>query len=417
MASTPRVGDDAQSSSEVQSKDQRRALDVGSAQLLAWAVLALLNQPLLALLLPPASAKVRALHHAYDAAQLVLLGVLSWVVVGGYGLLRRRWRASWLSRWWARPVLVASAVLLVGLLTVADDVANLAARTDVPHWLLIAGMATTFASFLGASQLGLPLQRAWSRTLSAGLGVAIVIGNALTLKGDYFAHHLLTSWLGALLIGRALEGLVLPAPSRRQVTLGIAALSLLGAASLVVPPKGDVRLRLYELPSSVLAPLTARLLSDEQSAGSAAVAQKYLSSAWFKERSQLPDVPPTRAIVPAYRPVLYHRRLPRGRDGERRLPRRVAGARPPAQHLDVLPGRAFTDGLHHDHDGVDLLRSLLFPAALGTGQESASDREHAALSGARDQERSAHASRGRYARAYLWRERRGSWLHTRSDGS
>jgi hypothetical protein len=304
MASTPTVGDDAPSSSEARSESPRRALDVGSAQLLAWVALALLNQPLIALLLPPASAKVRALHHAYDAAQLVLLGVLSWAVVAGYGSLQRRWRPAWLSRRWGRPALVASAVLLAGLLTAADDVANLAARTEVPHWLLIAGMATTFALLLGASQLGPPLHHTWSRGLSAGLGVAIVLTNALTLKGDFFAHHLLTSWLGALLIARGLEGLSLPGPSPRQVTLGIGALALLGAASLVVPPKGDVRLRLYELPSSVLAPLTARWLSDEQSSGSAALAQKYLSSPWFKERSRLPDVPPTRAIVPAKPPIV-----------------------------------------------------------------------------------------------------------------
>lgn len=294
------------SGSEVQALPKRALwrIDIAVAQLLAWAVLALLNQPLIVLLLPAAGTKVRVLHQLYDAGQLLALGVVSWGSVRALQLIEARWQRAWLTRWWSRSLLTGGAVLAIGLLTASNDVANLASRVEVPHWLLTTGMAATFALLLGASQLGRPLTRTWLRALFATGGVAIAAGNAFTLKGDYFAHHLLTAWLAALLLGRALEGLPLPALSRRQATLSIVVPAVASVLAVVLPPKGDVRLRLYELPSSVLAPLTARFLSDEQGAAPVAVAEKYRNSPWFRERRQLGPVPPTRAIVPSKPPIV-----------------------------------------------------------------------------------------------------------------
>jgi membrane-anchored protein YejM (alkaline phosphatase superfamily) len=146
--------------------------------------------------------------------------------------------------------------------------------------------------------------QAWLRALLVAGGAAIAIANALTLKGDYFAHHLLTAWLAALLVGRGLEGLPLPALSRARAALCLGVSAGLGVLSVALPPKGDVRLRLYELPSSVLAPLTARFLSDEQGITPALVAEKYRNSPWFRERKQLGPIAPTRAIVPAKPPIV-----------------------------------------------------------------------------------------------------------------
>jgi hypothetical protein len=300
---TEALSNSESSSREVQ-EVWRRRIDIGAAQLLAWVVLALVNQPLIVLLLPAAGAKVRALHQLYDAGQLLLLGLLSWAAVRAVRVVEARWQPVWLAAPWSRSVLTGAAVQLVGLVIARNDVANLASRVEVPHWLLTVGMATTFAVVLGASQLGRPVTTPWLRALLVTGGAAVAVVNAVTLKGDYFAHHLLTAWLAALLIGRGLEGLPLPALSGLQARSCLAVLGAICVLSVALPPKGDVRLRLYELPSSVLAPLTARFLSDEQGVVSAGAAEESRNSPWFRERSQLGPVAPTRAILPAKPPIV-----------------------------------------------------------------------------------------------------------------
>lgn len=287
--------------SEVQQVASRR-IDGAVAQLLAWAGLALLNQLLIVLLLPPAEAKTRALHHAYDFGQLLALGVVSWASVTAFRLLSARLGWVWLARWWVRPVLVALAVLGVGLLTGSDDVANLSDRLEQPQWLFTLALALTFALPLAATQLLCPPSRNWLRIALALAGVTLAAANALILKGDYFACHFMVAWLAALLVAAAAEGLVLRETRRGRRLAGLAAATALSMVALVIPAKGDVRLRLFELPSSVLPPLTARFLSDEQRL--AHVPARYKDSPWFRDRTSLPPVPATRAIVPAKPPIV-----------------------------------------------------------------------------------------------------------------
>jgi hypothetical protein len=277
-------------------------VDAANAQLLAWAALALLNQLLIVLLLPPVDAKTRALHQAYDFGQMLALGVVSWATVTAFGLLRARLGFGWLARWWVRPVLVGLAVLGVGLLTGSDDVANLADRLEQPQRLLTLALALTFALPLAATQLLRAPARAWLRVALALAGIALAAANALILKGDYFACHFMVAWLAALVIAAALEGLSLPGVRRGKRLAALAVATVVSVAAVAIPAKGDVRLRLFDLPSSVLPPLTAGFLSDEQRL--AHVPARYEDSPWFRDRTSLPPVPPTRAIVPGKPPIV-----------------------------------------------------------------------------------------------------------------
>lgn len=289
---------------ESEARDNRtKVLDPAMAQLGGWLALALVNQVVIPLALPAVSGATRIVHHAVDAGQLLALGALSWLVVRGASFAARRARFSLEGR--ARQaLLIGAAGLSVGLFTAGDDVSNLAERLDSPQWLLTLGLALVFALVLGASRFLRAFTHPFARAALALAGAGLAVANALSLPADYFACHLTAAWLGALLIGYALEGLTVPWLGPRAHQLAGPVLGVAGLAALVVPTPGDVRLRLYALPSSVLAPFAARLLPDSGASAAERVAAGYKSSSWFKGRAGAADVPPSRAIVPAKPPIV-----------------------------------------------------------------------------------------------------------------
>ena len=281
---------------------EAQALEPESAQLLAWATVAGLNQLLISWQLPHVALGTGLLHRTYDAGQLLALGALSWLVVRAAQLVARRLKRSTPLRRWSQAAWLGLAVLLVGLFTLGSDVSNLAERSNVAPQLLTFGVATAFAAVLGASRLLGTLRARWSRIAQAVLGLGLFAANALVLHADYFACHLLVAWLAALLIANAVEGMQLP--HWRRLGPGVGPLAVvLGALSVFWPPRGDVRLRLYALPSSVLAPLMAGFLPPESGAP-ARVPERYRDSEWFKSRAKLAPIPPTHGIVPSVPPIV-----------------------------------------------------------------------------------------------------------------
>jgi hypothetical protein len=282
----------------------RARLSSAGAQLLAWTALALLNQILILVALPAASGLVGVLHHAYDAGFLLVPGVVSWLAVRAVEVARARLGLKWLERRLGKALLFGAGVLAIGLLTGSGDVSSFAERTGYPQWGLTFALALIFAVPLGATCL-LPRSShpAW-RGAQASLGLALAVVNGLTLPNDYFACHLMGAWLAALLVARALEGSLLSAWKPRTELALVCVAALGGLLAVALPAKGDVRVRLYELPSSVLPPLLSGLLSDEQRLEVELVPQRYRESAWFRDRRGLPDVPPTRAVVPSKPPIV-----------------------------------------------------------------------------------------------------------------
>ncbi len=288
----------------VTTNPERRGLGAEAAQLAAWMGLALLNQLLITWLLAPAAGKTRLLHHAYDLGQLLALGGVVWGGIHATRLVVARFRPGILDRRRSQAALLGFSVLVVGLLTAADDVSNLAHRVALPQWLVTFGLASVFALVLGASRLLWSPTSTLLRVALATGGLTLAVINALSLQRDYFACHLMAAWLSSLLISNALEGLTLP-PVRRPLRLLLPLLATAaGAVAVLVPAPGDVRLRLYALPSSVLAPLIARLSPDDRTSSLGDVPAKHRNSPWFESRESLGSVPATGAIVPAKPPIV-----------------------------------------------------------------------------------------------------------------
>lgn len=278
-------------------------LDAGGAQLVAWCVLALVNQPLIVARLPPAPAGTRLWHHALDAGGLVALGVLSLGVarLGRLGLSRLpvgRLRSG------LSAALLGGAVFSVAMAILGEDLANLAARHELRLSLVRGAASLALALAFAATRPLRWLTPASLRVVWLLVGVAVAAGNALVLVGDYPAVHLMVAWLAALLVGLALEGRSLPGPGRLARRAGLGALAVAGAAAALVRPPGDVQRRLLALPSSVVAPFASRLRPSRGGIAMEKVPREFRRSPWFRDRSRHPPVPSTRAFRPSGPPIV-----------------------------------------------------------------------------------------------------------------
>jgi hypothetical protein len=275
----------------------RKSLGPGGAALVGWSILAAVNQALIAALTLPLPLGARALHRAYDAGQLLAVGVASLAAVELSSRLFARFPRLERARW-ARGVLLATVTFGVSMLTVEDDVTNAAARYGVPVWLAMLAASLSFGIACGATVFLRALRLRALRISVAVAGVGLGIANAFVLPNDYPAAHLMLASLAALLVAHGVEG-SLPSlsvrPLARRLLLG--ALALAGLAALAVPPPQAVRRRLFELPSAVVAPFVARLTPDTGAAKRALVPDAVARSPWFRDRGDVPPVPPTGALA------------------------------------------------------------------------------------------------------------------------
>jgi hypothetical protein len=277
--------------------ERREAIGPGSAKLIGFSALALVNQALAFTLEDRSDLGARLLHRAMDAGQLLALGLLSFLAskLCGRGLRRVGAPAHSLR---LRALLLALAVAGVAALVLPDDLTNAAGRYGLPVWLAVALGSAAFAVVLGASVLVVASEHRAVRASAAASGLALAVVNGLVLEGDYPAVHLMLGWLGALLVAHAIEGRPLPVslpPRARLVVLGL--LLALSLAALTVPPPQAVRRRLLALPGALAAPFVARLQPEPGESDGRLVPRAVRKSPWFVKRKRAKPTPPSGALT------------------------------------------------------------------------------------------------------------------------
>lgn len=258
------------------------------AHLVGWAAVAIVNAAIITLTLPMPAVEVRLFHHVYDFAQVLAVGLLvSWACDAWlrWGPTHRAW--GYLAGW--------GVALVVGIWMLPEDVAVLAnklARVG-PAWLylafLVVGTATGIpaAAWVGSRFAWLP-----SRFLAALAAVAAMAGNHFFAPHDYPGMHFFISWGAATLLGATIAA---PAdPTRRDRWLRLA-LSVLSFWALVIPPSNEVRLELFRLSGSSVAPWAARLQPAAEERATAPVDPGLVPPEWMQNRVDHPPVPPTKA--------------------------------------------------------------------------------------------------------------------------
>ena len=267
-------------------RTEEARLSAQAAQIAAWATLALIDAVTIFLQLPAASAGGRALHHLYDAGQLLAAGLLSAAVVDAWarwGPRRRRARTK--SNGETGPLKAGRANAARGSLGTLGYLALAAIGVGVGVFVLpgdLGGTAHKLASFaperlwLGllvvAVGLSVPLTVRLGSLLACGLatrlvGVALGLGlgitNELILLNNYASVHLFLAWVAALALGAVLTGAPLPRLVRGMpktlVNATVAPLALIATASVIVPPPHSVNRRLQTIAGAVVAPLFGQM--------------------------------------------------------------------------------------------------------------------------------------------------------------
>ncbi len=253
--------------------------------------------------LPPHGLWLRLLHHGFDAAETLGLGVAAGLLAGTFVWLTR------LPRWALLGALFAAMVALVyrvagdDLLVASEQAVNGRASIAIFVGLMtLLGAALTSAPFAATALLSRPR----ARRLPLAIAVLLLLLDQVVLRDDYFALHGLVA-VSALLVGgaalapRTAERARALVASRRGRGLlqAILALALLGVA---VPPPNAVRCELFRQPCAV-APwaLAATVWPAPHVHELVAPA----ASPWLEERAHAPPVPPTAApALPSYAVVV-----------------------------------------------------------------------------------------------------------------
>lgn len=240
-----------------------RAIGLAGAQILAWALLAIVNAFAIALRLPmpPEGRGVRAFHHLYDAGHLLAIGLAAAAAVELAASIRAR--APRLRHpIWSYGAIAAIAIAL-GAPALDGDLTGAAASIFGQPRAAFGMAALTAAAGLaiaGFARLGRLLARPRLRLAGVALGLAGGITNHFVLENDYPGIHLFIACSSATLIGASLAGASWPFElSSRATSVLRAALASFAAWSLVVIPKNSVAVELLHLPGAALAPFLPRL--------------------------------------------------------------------------------------------------------------------------------------------------------------
>jgi hypothetical protein len=287
------------------SVDKTSLISPGSAKLIGFLTLALVNQGLAFTLADRSELGARLLHRAIDAGQLIALGAVSWLASAvTERLLARAGVAATLR---VRALLLALGVAVVSALVLPEDLTNAAGRYGLPVWLAVATGAIGSGLLLGATVLVRAYGHVAVRAVAVGAGLSLAVANGFVLEGDYPGVHLLLGWLAALLVAHGVEGLNVPIalPRRARVVL-LALLGILSITALVLPLPQAVRRRLLALPSAVAAPFVARLQPETGAEDRGLVPRAVRKSPWFAKRKNAKPLPPSGAItLPEPKLVLF----------------------------------------------------------------------------------------------------------------
>jgi hypothetical protein len=235
----------------------------GARYALAWAALALINGlRILGQEWPAGGAEVRALHHAFDAGQLLAAGLGSWALASAWGRLTRDRAALHgvtlmvllgLSLW------VSGGLLVEDLRGPAERLAESRGwdgEGEPQPWLglMVVAVAGLVPAAWGVGRLA---ARPGLRWLAVALALAVGVGHEAVLDGAYPAAHLILAWCAATFSGAALWGVAVPWRLPRAWLLS-APLAVGGAAALFVWPSNAVLMEMDQLDGAVLLPVVAR---------------------------------------------------------------------------------------------------------------------------------------------------------------
>jgi len=265
-----------------------------SATLIAgFALLALVNAVAIAtrIPLPSAGISLRLLHHAFDAAETLGLGLVLGLGAGAFVRFVR------LPPWGL--ALVGFGVAVATVLRVAGDSLLLAAahifdgRFAMPvfvGWIVLYGVALMAAPAVAAFLE----RRRYLRLIPLAVALIALALEQLVLPDDYFDFHGITG-LGAVLVGgialgpRALRcGRRLAASAKGRIVLvAITTFALLG---VVAPPPNAVRCELFRQPCA-LAPWVLATVLWQPPRLHAPVTPT--ASRWLEDRSHAAPLAPT----------------------------------------------------------------------------------------------------------------------------
>ncbi|MEO7327451.1 MAG: sulfatase [Minicystis sp.] len=265
-----------------------KMLDTAGGQLLGFGALALLDAVMIAALVPrPPSLSTRFFHHAYDAAQLISLGLAASALID----LWRRWAPA-RARWALLALAALASASAIPILSpdLHGAVTTLTPGGNPTRWLVVF-LALSGLGIAATAWIGHLLARPGLRFLGVALGLGAGVANHLLLENDYAGVHFYAAWAAATLIGASLQGMLLPAPlvarAPRHLRTGLrAAAALIAATALVVPPRNAVALELLRLSGSVVTPELARLRAADFASPAPASDNRWLAPT-------RPDVPPS----------------------------------------------------------------------------------------------------------------------------
>lgn len=275
----------------------RPTVSVPMAHALGWLLGAGVNATFLIATAPGGtrlSARLGA--HLYDLGHYMALGMVSALVAALWGRFgpKRRY-----------VDLVGLMVVAVGIgsLLLPQNVDNFASRMGGPTGLIKAAAVVAVAGTIPvAAFVGRRFGRSrivWFTVAGATLAFA---ANNLIMRGDYDGAHVFIAWAGAVFAGSSFVGRTLPAvlvPAKRR-QIGTAAIAILSAVTLLMPPGQRIWTLLTTLDGSILAQQLGGFLGRDENADPASASDipEHLAE-WFADRSEHPDIEPSQpALVP-----------------------------------------------------------------------------------------------------------------------
>ncbi len=279
---------------------ERVRVGAAGGQLVAWCALAVVNATMIAILvpLPVAGLGVRALHHFFDAGQLVGVGFLVWAAVVVWERFGPRRPGVRLAAIAAVACGLAAALVAPDLLGAARAFAGEEAS---PTPFLLGMIAGTGAGIAACAAAGAWLARR-GRLAAAGalLGIAGAVANHLVLVADYPGVHLAIAAAAATLLGASVASLPLPRLAQtRWARAARAGLATAGTVALVVPPSNTVAVEIFLVPGAVIAPALVRLRTQDDDPAAAVDRGE-----WFADRAAAADVPPSSPPVTPHHPIV-----------------------------------------------------------------------------------------------------------------
>lgn len=277
--------------------------------LCGWLALALVNavtlQALFPLLEGPPS--LALLTHAYDTGHVLAVGLAVTAVVGAW--------VRWGPRHFAyRGAGVAVISVAVTASVARDDLIGLAQSTllidafELWWGALVVGLGLALAGALSVGRWLARRHAAFAIAIGAS-GLAAAIANHVVLENLYSGIHALVSGVSAVTMGIAFATVPVPRqarrwferPSVRAAAWAVAAIAVVGAGlTIVIRPPSAVLLTLLRLPGAPVVGSQAVWTSSLEGWPGEEVTPVLLPSGWgpwFVDRSQLPDIPPTRPAI------------------------------------------------------------------------------------------------------------------------